>query len=89
MYINFFQMRHNLTLCIAVNLITSFAQAEPKYAISMYSTPALPPDFVSLPYTNPDAPQGGEIRLGDVGSFDSLNPHILRGAALATQILEL
>ncbi|MBL6779433.1 MAG: ABC transporter substrate-binding protein [Rhodobacteraceae bacterium] len=45
----------------------------------MYSTPALPPDFVSLPYANPDAPQGGEIRLGDVGSFDSLNPHILKG----------
>ena len=79
MYINFFPMRHILTLCIAVNLITSFAQAEPKYAISMYSTPALPPDFVSLPYANPDAPQGGEIRLGDVGSFDSLNPHILKG----------
>ena len=79
MYINFFPMRHILTLCIAVNLITSFAQAEPKYAISMYSTPALPHDFVSLPYANPDAPQGGEIRLGDVGSFDSLNPHILKG----------
>lgn len=79
MYISFFQMRHILTLCIAVNLITSFVQAEPKYAISMYSTPALPPDFVSLPYANPDAPQGGEIRLGDVGSFDSLNPHILKG----------
>lgn len=45
----------------------------------MYGNPALPPDFVSLPYTNPDAPKGGRIVQGEVGSFDSLNPHILKG----------
>ena len=55
------------------------SQTEPSHAISMYSTPALPPDFVSLPYANPNAPKGGEIKIGAVGSFDSLNPHILKG----------
>ncbi|MDJ0638446.1 MAG: extracellular solute-binding protein [Paracoccaceae bacterium] len=45
----------------------------------MYGEPALPPDFVSLPYANPDAPKGGRIVQGEVGSFDSLNPHILKG----------
>jgi peptide/nickel transport system substrate-binding protein len=45
----------------------------------MYGDPALPPDFVSLPYANPDAPTGGRIVQGEVGSFDSLNPHILKG----------
>lgn len=45
----------------------------------MYGDPALPPDFVSLPYVNPDAPKGGRIVVGEVGSFDSLNPHILKG----------
>ena len=45
----------------------------------MYGAPALPHDFVSLPYANPDAPKGGRIVLGEVGSFDSLNPHISKG----------
>ena len=45
----------------------------------MYGDPALPPDFVSLPYANPNAPKGGRIVQGEVGSFDSLNPHILKG----------
>jgi peptide/nickel transport system substrate-binding protein len=45
----------------------------------MYGAPALPPDFVSLPYANPDAPKGGRVVTGNVGGFDSLNPFILRG----------
>ena len=57
----------------------SSATAEPQHGIAMYGAPALPPDFVSLPYANPDAPKGGAIVQGEVGSFDSLNPHILKG----------
>lgn len=55
------------------------AQAEPRHAIAMYGDPALPPDFVSLPYVNPDAPKGGRVVTGNVGGFDSLNPFIIRG----------
>ncbi|MRU13880.1 ABC transporter substrate-binding protein [Roseovarius sp. A21] len=47
----------------------------------MYGQPALPPDFVSLPYANPEAPKGGKVVTGNVGSFDSLNPFILKGSA--------
>ena len=53
----------------------------PAPAIAMYGQPALPPDFVSLPYANPDAPKGGRILLGEKGGFDSLNPFILKGNA--------
>ena len=59
------------------------AQAEPAYGIAMYGDPALPPDFVSLPYVNPDAPKGGRIVFGEGGSFDSMNPFILKGKAPA------
>nr|WP_025057435.1 extracellular solute-binding protein [Sulfitobacter noctilucicola] len=45
----------------------------------MYGEPALPPDFVSLPYTNPNAPKGGAITLGNTGGFDSLNPFVRKG----------
>ena len=47
----------------------------------MYGDPALPPDFVSLPYANPDAPKGGRIIFGVAGGYDSLNPFILKGVA--------
>jgi peptide/nickel transport system substrate-binding protein len=56
------------------------ATAAPSYGIAMYGDPALPPDFVSLPYANPDAPKGGKIVTGEVGSFDNLNPHIRKGS---------
>lgn len=45
----------------------------------MYGSPALPPDFVSLPYARPDAPKGGSITLGNTGGFDSLNPFVRKG----------
>ena len=47
----------------------------------MYGAPGLPPDFVSLPYANPEAPSGGRIVTGNTGGFDSLNPFILKGTA--------
>ena len=68
-----------LLAAAALLLSGHVAAAEPKHGIAMYGEPALPPDFVSLPYVNPDAPKGGRIVQGEVGSFDSLNPHILKG----------
>ena len=64
---------------IAAAMFVSPAIAEPKHAIAMYGDPALPPDFVSQPHVNPDAPKGGAIVQGEVGGFDSLNPHIRKG----------
>jgi peptide/nickel transport system substrate-binding protein len=55
--------------------------ADPRHGIAMYGEPELPPDFVALPYANPDAPQGGTIVFGELGGFDSLNPYILAGRA--------
>ena len=70
--------RHILAAAVLALTLGS-AGAEPKHGIAMYGEPALPPDFVSLPYANADAPKGGRIVQGEVGSFDSLNPHILKG----------
>ncbi|MGN6548898.1 MAG: extracellular solute-binding protein [Pararhizobium sp.] len=47
-------------------------------AIAMHGAPALPADFDHLPYANPDAPKGGSVTYGVVGTFDSLNPFILK-----------
>jgi peptide/nickel transport system substrate-binding protein len=59
------------------------ALADPVHGIAMYGQPALPPDFVSLPYANPQAPKGGSIAFGESGSFDSLNPFIVKGQVAA------
>ncbi len=60
-------------------IAASGAWAAPQHGIAMYGEPALPPDFVSLPYANPDAPQGGKIVFGERGGFDAFNPFILKG----------
>ncbi|WP_179381437.1 extracellular solute-binding protein [Jannaschia marina] len=49
------------------------------HGIALYGEPALPPDYTHLPQANPDAPKGGIFSDGQVGSFDSLNPHIGQG----------
>jgi peptide/nickel transport system substrate-binding protein len=35
-----------------------------------------------MPYANPDAPKGGRLVQGILGTFDSLNPLIVRGVAV-------
>jgi hypothetical protein len=59
------------------------ASAEPSHGIAMHGEPALPPDFKHLPYANPDAPKGGQLRQAVTGSFDSVNPFIVKGSAAA------
>ena len=45
----------------------------------MHGQPKYAAGFSHFDYVNPDAPKGGELRFGVVGSFDSLNPFIVRG----------
>jgi peptide/nickel transport system substrate-binding protein len=75
---------HRLTLTLASLCLTATASlADPRHGIAMYGDPALPPDFVSLPYANPDAPKGGRIVFGENGSYDSLNPFVTKGSPAA------
>jgi peptide/nickel transport system substrate-binding protein len=62
------------------------AAAGEMYAIAMHGAPALPADFTHLPYANPDAPKGGRLIWGNLGTFDSLNPMIVKGAVGVQQI---
>ena len=58
------------------------ALAAESYAIAMHGAPALPATFTHMPYANPDAPKGGRLVQGILGTFDSLNPLIVRGLAV-------
>jgi peptide/nickel transport system substrate-binding protein len=70
----------SLTASFALIAAGTLATAEPQHGIAMYGDPALPHDFVSLPYANPDAPTGGRMVTAEVGGFDSLNPYITKGS---------
>ena len=76
---DFFGLRRCLAALLATLGMTFSAGAESSHGIAMYDDPALPPDFVSLPYVNPDAPKGGRVVTGNTGGFDSLNPFIQKG----------
>ncbi len=58
------------------------AHAEPKHAIAMQGEPALEPGYTHFPYANPDAPKGGDYREALTGSFDSVNPFIIKGQSV-------
>ncbi len=67
-----------LTACLFVVMALFNVQAEPAHAIAMHGKPALPFDYKHMPYVNPDAPKGGKIVHGVMGTFDSVNPFILK-----------
>lgn len=67
-----------LVLASAACLGATAAIAEPTYGIAMRGEPALPGDYQYFPYVNPDAPKGGSITYGVVGTFDSLNPFLVK-----------
>src|SRR5215212_3986770 len=58
------------------------AKAAESHALAMHGAPALPAGFTHMPYANPDAPKGGRLVEGVLGTFDSLNPLIVRGVAV-------
>jgi peptide/nickel transport system substrate-binding protein len=64
---------------LAVALATPVHAAEPRHAIAMHGEPALPAGFAHFGYVNPQAPKGGRLVEGVLGSFDSLNPFIVKG----------
>jgi peptide/nickel transport system substrate-binding protein len=71
-----------LAFGIALAINAGTLSAEESYAIAMHGAPALAADFTHMPYANPDAPKGGRLVQGFLGTFDSLNPLIVRGLAV-------
>jgi peptide/nickel transport system substrate-binding protein len=53
------------------------------HAIAMHGEPAWPPGFSHPSYSNPAAPKGGQLVQGVLGTFDSLNPFIVKGLPAA------
>ncbi|MGV3650750.1 MAG: ABC transporter substrate-binding protein, partial [Devosia sp.] len=50
-----------------------------RHAVSLMGEPKMPEGFARFPYVNPDAPKGGQVRLSELGSFDTFNPLLPQG----------
>ena len=77
---------------IALNLLLIFTFSLPALAetnvpeqtahgFALHGEPKYKADFTHLDYVNPEAPKGGHLRMHWVGSFDSLNPYIVKGVS--------
>ena len=68
-----------LAILLAVTPLAATADPAPTHAIAMHGQPKYGPDFSHFDYVNPNAPKGGTVRLASIGTFDSLNPFIIKG----------
>ena len=78
----------HFTLCL-LTLQSTGAGAVP--AMGMGYEPKYPADFTHFDYVSPQAEKGGDITLYGLGSFDSLNPFLLKGLSaegLGTLVFE-
>ncbi len=64
---------------LASYFLSSAALAAPSNCLSLYDPCKYPAGFSHFNYVNPEAPKGGSIKLAETGTFDTLNPFILKG----------
>jgi peptide/nickel transport system substrate-binding protein len=57
--------------------------SDARHAIAMHGEPAWGANFSHPSYANPAAPKGGQLVQGVLGTFDSLNPFIVKGLPAA------
>ncbi len=74
-----------LTLLALLTLIATFSQAfaAKSHAVSIYGDFKYKAGFKHFEYANPNAPKGGEMVLGALGSYDSFNMFIVKGETVS------
>jgi microcin C transport system substrate-binding protein len=84
-------LRAGFVTSLLASMVTSpalFAQAksaaeqtEPTPALAMHGQPKYGENFTHFEHVNPNAPKGGTLKLGAIGTFDNLNPFIPKGVS--------
>jgi len=52
---------------------------EKQHGIAMHNHLKYPKEFKNFDYVNPNAPKGGTLKIGVIGTFDSTNPFLTKG----------
>jgi microcin C transport system substrate-binding protein len=79
-------MRRGSAVIVGVFLLLAFtatAQAAATHGMSLYGDLKYGQDFEHFDYVNPDAPKGGTIHYSAIGTFDTLNPFVIKGIPAA------
>ena len=58
----------------------------PRHASTLFETLKYSADFKQFDYVNANAPKGGRMRIGLMGSFDSLNPYTIKGDPIKVKV---
>ena len=80
-----------LAAVLALGLLVAAAPAWPlapaapaaSHGLSIHGDLKYGPGFTHFAYVNPQAPKGGSVTLAAIGTFDNLNPFILKGVPAA------
>jgi peptide/nickel transport system substrate-binding protein len=69
-----------MLLALLLSISPAALAAEPAlHGIAMHGSPALPPDYKAFSYVDPTVKKGGRLAYGVVGTFNNLNPFIVKG----------
>ncbi len=70
-----------VSLTVSIFALSALAQAEddPSHAMAMHGEPLRADPSKPFSYTDPYAVPGGTLKIGELGTFDSLNPFIVGG----------
>src|SRR4029079_2686975 len=70
-----------ILVCLCLFSVASSVKAAEQHGIAMHGDLKYPAHFTHFESVNPNAPKGGEYVLAIVGTYDTLNPFILKGTA--------
>ena len=67
-------------IVVALLLVfTDAALGAATHGVSLFGDLKYGPDFKNFDYVNPDAPKDGTMRRSAIGTFDTLNPFVIKG----------
>src|SRR6266851_565186 len=68
---------------LALSLAAIAAAAAGSHGLSLFGELKYPPDFKNFEYVDPQAPRGGTMKFSAIGTYDTLNPFVVKGVAAA------
>src|SRR5579872_6792887 len=71
-------------LLLPLRTSLAFAAAEAtggSHGLSLFGELKYAPDFKNFDYVNPNAPAGGMMKFSAIGTYDTLNPFVVKGVA--------
>src|ERR1051325_6097475 len=75
--------RVSLVLILALSFGAAAALAAASNGLSLFGELKYGPDFKNFEYVNPTAPKGGTMKFSAIGTYNTLNPFVVKGVPAA------